>query len=121
LHAVIITLALGATFFAGAAWQRFGVRDAQAQAVGTTSNVYVPSDGLVFRALDGKPIARISRGPHGGVFELYDDRSETPTSIGLPTTPSSAATSNPFAFPQADALDDPFAPRAPSTLPAPGF
>jgi hypothetical protein len=51
-------------------------RDAQAQP-GATSSIYVPAGGLVFRAADGTPIARLSRGPHGGSFELYDDRGET--------------------------------------------
>jgi hypothetical protein len=30
----------------------------------------------VFRAADGTPLARLSRGPHGGSFELFDDRAE---------------------------------------------
>ena len=42
-----------------------------------TSTIYVPAGGLVFRAADGTPIARLSRGPHGGSFELFDDRGET--------------------------------------------
>ena len=58
----------------------FGVgalqREARAQSI-ATSTIYVPAGGLVFRAADGTPIARLSRGPHGGNFELFDDRGET--------------------------------------------
>lgn len=39
-----------------------------------TPTVYVPAEGLVFRDTDGKPLARLVRGPHGGALELYDDR-----------------------------------------------
>jgi len=42
----------------------------------TTSTIYVPAGGLVFRAADGTPLARLSRGPHGGSFELFDERGE---------------------------------------------
>lgn len=50
-------------------------REAQAQSM-ATSTIYVPAGGLLFRAADGAPIARLSRGPHGGSFELFDDRGE---------------------------------------------
>jgi hypothetical protein len=50
-------------------------REAHAQS-NATSTIYVPAGGLVFRAADGTPIARLSRGPHGGSFELFDDRGE---------------------------------------------
>lgn len=50
-------------------------REAHAQSI-ATSTIYVPAGGLVFRAADGTPIARLSRGPHGGSFELFDDRGE---------------------------------------------
>jgi hypothetical protein len=51
-------------------------REAHAQSV-ATSTIYVPAGGLVFRAADGTPLARLSRGAHGGSFELFDDRGET--------------------------------------------
>ncbi len=63
-------LAAGIGFGAGALQ-----REAHAQPV-ATSTIYVPAGGLVFRAADGTPIARLSRGPHGGSFELFDDRGE---------------------------------------------
>jgi len=56
-------------------------REAHAQSI-ATSTIYVPAGGLLFRAAGGTPIARLSRGPHGGSFELFDDRGEehaTPT------------------------------------------
>ncbi len=63
-------LAAGIGFGAGALQ-----REAHAQSV-ATSTIYVPAGGLVFRAADGTPIARLSRGPRGGSFELFDDRGE---------------------------------------------
>lgn len=62
--------ALGVGFAAGSLQ-----RDAHAQSI-ATSTIYVPAGGLVFRAADGTPLARLSRGPHGGSFVLYDDRGE---------------------------------------------
>lgn len=50
-------------------------REAHAQSV-ATSTIYVPTGGLVFRSADGTPIARLYRGPHGGSFELFDERGE---------------------------------------------
>ncbi len=48
-------------------------RDVCAQSP-AASTVYVPAEGLVFRDADGRPLARVVRGPHGGALELYDDR-----------------------------------------------
>jgi hypothetical protein len=50
-------------------------REARAQSV-AMSTIYVPAGGLVFRAADGTPLARLSRGPHGGSFELFDERGQ---------------------------------------------
>jgi hypothetical protein len=50
-------------------------REAHAQSI-ATSTIYVPAGGLVFRAADGTPLARLSRSPHGGSFEVFDDRVE---------------------------------------------
>jgi hypothetical protein len=63
-----------ATFAAGALSQRLLLREAHADPTASTATLYVPPDGLVFRTLDGTPVARISRDAHGGVFELYDDQ-----------------------------------------------
>jgi hypothetical protein len=62
-------VACGIGFGAGA------LREAHAQSI-ATSTIYVPAGGLVFRAADGTPLARLSRGPHGGSFEVFDDRGE---------------------------------------------
>ena len=61
-------------FVGGIAFEHFG-REANAQSAGI-STLYVPPGGLVFRAMDGKPLARISQDSHGGALELYDDRRE---------------------------------------------
>jgi hypothetical protein len=73
---LLIVLAFGATFVAGAASQRWLLGEARADSVSSTSTIYVPSNGLVFRTLDGKPIARISHDARGGVFELYDEQQQ---------------------------------------------
>ena len=48
-------------------------RTAHAEPITIVSTVYVPAEGIVFRATDGKPIAKLSRDAHGGFLELYDD------------------------------------------------
>jgi hypothetical protein len=70
---LVATIAALAT---GIAFQHLSPRDAHAQAISSLATIYVPSDGLVFRTFDGKPIARLSHDGHGGVLELYDDRQE---------------------------------------------
>jgi hypothetical protein len=65
-----LAVACGIGFGAGALQ-----REAHAQSI-ATSTIYVPAGGLVFRAADGTPLARLSRGPHGGSFEVFDDRGE---------------------------------------------
>jgi hypothetical protein len=74
-----IIFASGIGFGAGALQ-----REAHAQSA-ATSTIYVPAGGLVFRAGDGTPLARLSRGPHGGNFEVFDDRGEE---RAAPTTPT---------------------------------
>jgi hypothetical protein len=51
-------------------------RAAHADVTSSTSAIYVPWEGLVFRTPDGKAIARLSRDAHGGLLELYNDRQE---------------------------------------------
>jgi hypothetical protein len=74
------TLAIAVTFAAGFASSRLLERNAQAQASPLSSTVYIPSDGLVFRTFDGRVAAKLLYGPHGGVFEVYDER-EQPSGI----------------------------------------
>jgi hypothetical protein len=65
------TLLAGGIGFGAGALQR----EAHAQSI-ATSTIYVPAGGLVFRAADGTPLARLARGPHGGSFEVFDDRGD---------------------------------------------
>jgi hypothetical protein len=58
-------------------------RDASAQSTGHVSTIYVPADGLVFRTVDGQLIARLSRGSHGGVLELYGNEEEPTACISV--------------------------------------
>lgn len=76
----------GATGAALAHWA--WPRDARAQQpLSSVSTVYVPSAGLVFRTLDGRPIARLSREATGGVIELYDDEEQVTSRIAAGTPP----------------------------------
>lgn len=86
-------------------------RDARAQAI-ATSTIYVPAGGLVFRAADGTPIARLSRGPHGGSFELFDDRGETRAA------PTKGTDSKGYVLDEGDPWR---APAPPSDRPGAGF
>jgi hypothetical protein len=71
--------------------QRLLLREARADSASSTSTLYVPPSGLVFRALDGTPIARISRDAHGGIFEVYDDRQQPIHRISASQTPTVGA------------------------------
>lgn len=67
--------ALVVAFGAGVASQHLAVREAHAQpSPAPAATFYVPGDGLMFKTLDGRPLARLSRDASGGVLELYDDR-----------------------------------------------
>jgi hypothetical protein len=57
-------------------------RDARAQPAASVSTVYVPPEGMVFRTLDGHPIARMTRDANGAVFELYDGDDQPMTRLG---------------------------------------
>ncbi len=72
--ASVFVLAVVSAFAGGLVGAHLWPRHANAEAIGSTSTIYVPADGLVFRALDGSPIARLGRDAHGGFLELYDDR-----------------------------------------------
>jgi len=74
----IVVLTAVAAFGAGALSSRFVERDAKAQPAGPSAAVYVPADGLTFRAVDGRVIARLGYDKNGGTFEVYDAR-ERPT------------------------------------------
>jgi len=105
-RALLWSLTVCAAFIGGVASEHFG-REANAQSAGI-STIYVPPGGLVFRAMDGKPLARISQDAHGGALELYDDRREVATRLHGSRTPV-LAQQNPYT------LDD----RDPWTVSAP--
>ncbi len=65
-------VALFAAFGGGAASSHLIEREARAQSAHTAA-VYVPAEGLAFRALDGHIVARLSYDGRGGVFEVYDN------------------------------------------------
>jgi hypothetical protein len=111
--AVLLGLAgLAAGFVMHSVWPR----DARAQAGPSTASIYVPSDGLVFRGLDDRPLARLSRGPNGGMLELYDDRERAFRAVAVRTLAPGELRPNPYDRAArhddvADDLEDPFAPR----------
>ena len=102
---VRLPLAAAATTFAfavGLLLSRALVRDAHAQASPFSATVYVPSDGIAFRAFDGRIVARLSYDAHGGVFDLYDEREQPVTrlrgeSVARPAVPVNPP---PFARPK---------------------
>lgn len=74
-RALLWTLSICAAFAAGVASEHLG-REAHADSMTGVSTLYVPPGGLVFKATDGTPLARIGRDAHGGTLELYDERGE---------------------------------------------
>ncbi len=67
----LLALVAAASFGLGMAAHRIE-GSARAQSAPFASTVYVPSDGLAFRAFDGRIVARLSYDRRGGVFEVYD-------------------------------------------------
>src|SRR5258708_6128492 len=105
---IALPVATMAAFAAGAASHHLWPRDAHAQAGGSASTIYLPAEGLVFRTLDGKAIARLSRDPSGGVFELYDDYQEPAARLSAATTGASAPTARVPRAPYVLDEEDPF-------------
>jgi hypothetical protein len=116
---LVLQTAIGAAFLAGAGSAHLWPRDAHAQAIVSLSTIYVPSDGLVFRALDGKPIAKLSRDGHGARFELYDDAQETSARLSRGAIGAARPPREPYVLDD----DDPFVARPPARAarPAVGF
>jgi hypothetical protein len=114
---LVLPTGIAAAFVAGVVSHYLCPRDAHAEAIISLSTIYVPPDGLVFRALDGKPIAKLSRNGRSALFELYDDSQETPARF-----PHGAiGTSHPQREPYVVDEDDPFVarPRARAAFAAP--
>jgi hypothetical protein len=79
LRLVISTVALLVTFLGGAITSRLVEGQAQARpVVSQPASVFVPPDGLAFRTMDGRIIARVSYDARGGFLEVYDNN-ERPT------------------------------------------
>ncbi|HEY3821874.1 MAG TPA: hypothetical protein VGL81_32130 [Polyangiaceae bacterium] len=112
-RALLWSLTVCGAFVGGVAFEHFG-RDANAQSAGI-STLYVPAGGLVFRAMDGKPLARISEDSHGGALELFDDRREVAARF-QGSRPPPLARQNPYTLDDRD----PWVVSAPAE-PSPGF
>jgi hypothetical protein len=52
------------------------MRDAHADERPTTTTIFVGTQGLVFRTVDGRAIARLSSDSGGGVLELLDSQEQ---------------------------------------------
>jgi hypothetical protein len=103
-------------FACGITASQLFIREARAQTVPFAASIYVPSDGLAFRSFDGHVVARLSYGPRGGVFEVYDEREQVASRmrgepfgqdrVALPgSAPTSTAAAKRPADPNNDLLD----------------
>jgi hypothetical protein len=92
-------------------------RDARAQSGSSPATVYVPAEGMIFRTLDGHPIARLARDANGSVIELYDGEDQPMTRLGasLSAIPGRAPEGAPSANPRKPSFtidnDDPWTRR----------
>jgi hypothetical protein len=68
-------------FALGFVVSRVSTPEAHAQSNSFASTMYVPSDGLAFRAFDGRVVAKLSYDARGGVFELYDEHERPATTV----------------------------------------
>jgi hypothetical protein len=107
---LVLPTAIGAAFVAGLGSHHVWPREAHAQAIVSLSTIYVPPDGLVFRALDGKPIAKLSRDGHGALFELYDDARESSARFSRGLIGAARPPREPYIVDD----DDPFVGRPPA-------
>jgi hypothetical protein len=99
------------------------LRPSDAKAGSLQSSVVVPREGLAFRSTDGRVIARLSAGPGGGVFELYDadERPSTAVRAGSIAPPRSITAWSPGSADES--LVDPWTASSPNVdrLPASGL
>jgi hypothetical protein len=70
---VLCSVALLMTFLGGAVTSRFVEGQAQAKSAPQPASVFVPPEGVAFRTIDGRIIARISYDTRGGFLEVYDN------------------------------------------------
>ncbi len=124
-RAVPVLAATALAFGLGAASQHLTIRDAHAQpSPAVAATFYVPADGLMFKTLDGRPIARLSRDPSGGVFELYDDRGQIAQRVAAGGAMSTSLSAPPVKelHPNPYATDtDPFEARSAPSYARPGL
>lgn len=78
---VLFTVALLATFACGAFSSRWVEGQAHARPAGQPASVIVPADGLAFRTIDGRIIARLSYDSRGGVFEVFDNNEHATSAV----------------------------------------
>jgi hypothetical protein len=92
-------LALALAFGGGLASSRLIEREARAQSGTPQASVYVPVEGLAFRGVDGRIVARLSYDARGGAFEVYDGHERPAAALrsGLVTTGASSAPTPPAA------------------------
>jgi hypothetical protein len=69
---VLSAAILVGTFVSGALASRWLEREAQARPASQSASIFVPPDGLAFRTMEGRMIARISYDARGGVVEVFD-------------------------------------------------
>jgi hypothetical protein len=77
----VLPIALAAAIGGAAVSHVFSGRSAHAQPQASIATIYAPPDGIIFRSLDGRPIARLARDVHGGILELYDEHDEVATRL----------------------------------------
>jgi hypothetical protein len=77
----LVPLAIAAAFACGLLASRVLEKDARAQRAAMSSAVFVPADGVAFRTLDGRVIARLAYDAKGGYFELYDEHERPAASM----------------------------------------
>jgi hypothetical protein len=112
LRAAQSSLVVAAAFAAGALSQHLGAREARAQQTNPgPSTIYVPTDGLIFRGIDGKAIARLSHDSRGGVFELYDEKeavaTRVPAAIHVNASVAKELHPNPYVADDVDPFEKP--------------
>jgi hypothetical protein len=78
---VRFTVALLVTFVGGAFASHWVEGQAHARPSGQPASVLVPPDGLAFRTIDGRIIARLSYDSRGGVFEVFDNSEHATSAV----------------------------------------
>jgi hypothetical protein len=88
-------------------------RVAHADAV--SSAILVPWEGLTFRSVDGRAIARLSYSAGGGVFEVLDGSGNSFATGRVPPLPSPSPSASPSATSSENLAEDAIPLRSPQT------